>query len=190
MVRRGPGLRTRFGERSGGLSRGADARSAALSSGALSVEVLQKLVRCQLDLLVPPLRGTVVAGDQPHPVQAAEVAVDKRVARLRLLGRALGEAEMPGGVLLPGVRLQERVLLACARLHVLPARAEHVLTRVDQPLRVTDRVLVHRVGGHARILADPRVSDPSGTAAWRSGSRTRVPTRSGTGKTDGLTRRH
>jgi hypothetical protein len=36
---------------------------------------------CELDLLVPPLGGTVVAGDQPHPVQTAEVAVDKRVAR-------------------------------------------------------------------------------------------------------------
>jgi hypothetical protein len=29
-------------------------------------------------------------------VQTAEVAVDKRVARLRLVGRALGEAEMLG----------------------------------------------------------------------------------------------
>src|SRR6266511_5241310 len=85
----------------------------AASSAGLSVEVLQELVCCQLDLLVPPLRSTVVAGDQPHPVQTAEVAVDERVARLRLLGRALGEAKMPGGVLLPGVRLQERVLVPC-----------------------------------------------------------------------------
>jgi hypothetical protein len=155
----GPGLRTRFEERSRGLSRGAEARGAAPSSGARSVEVLQELVRCELDLLVPPLRGSVVAGDQPHPVQTAEVAVDERVARLRLLGHALGDAEMPGGVLVPGVRLQERVLLSCARLHVLPARAEHVLACVDQPLRVPDCVLVHRVCGQARILADPRVSN-------------------------------
>jgi hypothetical protein len=56
-----------------------------------------------------------------HPVQTAEVAVDERVARLRLLRRTLGEAEMPGGVLVPGVCLQERVLLPCARLHVLRA---------------------------------------------------------------------
>jgi hypothetical protein len=75
---------------------------------------------------------------------------------------------MPGGVLLPGVRLQERVLLPCARLHVLPTRPEHVPARVDQPLRVPDRVLVHGVGGHARILADPRVSDrPGGSVAPR-----------------------
>jgi hypothetical protein len=78
-----------------------------------------------------------------------------------LLVRALGKAEMPGGVLLPGVCLQERVLLPCAQLHVLPARAEHALARVDQPLRVPDRVLVHRIGGHACILADARVSDCS-----------------------------
>jgi hypothetical protein len=116
-------------------------------------------VCCKLDLLVPPLRGTVVTGDQPHPVQTADVAVDKRVARLRLLVRALGDAEMSGGVLLPRVRLQERVLLPCARLHVRPTRAEHVLAGVDQPLRVPDRVLVHRVGVQARILAD-RASAP------------------------------
>jgi hypothetical protein len=92
-------------------------------------------------------------------VQTAEVAVDERVARLRLLGHALGDAEMPGGVLVPGVRLQERVLLSCARLHVLPARAEHVLACVDPPLRVPDCVLVDRVGGQARILAEPRVNN-------------------------------
>jgi hypothetical protein len=73
------------------LFRGAATRGAA-SSGALSVEVLKKLVCCKLDLLVPPLPGPVVTSDQPHAVQTAEVAVDKRVARLRLLGRALRKA--------------------------------------------------------------------------------------------------
>src|SRR5207247_2517246 len=97
--------------------------------------------------------------------------------------------EMPGAVLLPGVRLQERVLLPCPRLHLLPPRAEHVPARVDQPHRVPDRLLVHRVGGHTRILADPPASDRSETAASRPGSPTRVLTRSGTGETDGLTRR-
>ena len=43
-----------------------------------------------------------------------------------------------------------------ARLNVLPTRAEHVLPRVDQFLRMPDRVLVHRVAGHERILADLR----------------------------------
>jgi hypothetical protein len=52
-------------------------------SGELSIEVLQELVCCKFDLLVPPLRGTAVACDQPHPVQTADVAVDKRVLRFR-----------------------------------------------------------------------------------------------------------
>jgi hypothetical protein len=34
----------------------------------------------------------------------------------------------------------------------------------------TDRVLVHGVGGHARILADPPISDCSGSTASRSGA--------------------
>jgi len=33
----------------------------------------------ELDLFVPPFRGAVVAGDQSHPVQMAEVAVHERV---------------------------------------------------------------------------------------------------------------
>jgi hypothetical protein len=37
-------------------------------------------VCCEFDLLVPPFRGAVVAGDQPHPVQATKVAVDERIA--------------------------------------------------------------------------------------------------------------
>jgi hypothetical protein len=50
------------------------------------------------------------------------------------------------------VGLQERVLLAGARLRVLPARAEHVLAGVDQRLGVRDRFLVDRVGGDPLIL--------------------------------------
>src|SRR5689334_25431878 len=92
-----------------------------------------------------------MASDETHPVQTAEVAEDKGVARLRLVRCALSQAEMPDGVLLPRVRLQKRVLLPRARLRGLPARSEHVLARVDQLLRVPDRIVVHRVGGHARI---------------------------------------
>src|SRR5215211_7082447 len=49
---------------------------AADRSGARRVEQLQELVGGQLDLLMAPLGGPVVAGDDPHPVHAAEVAVD------------------------------------------------------------------------------------------------------------------
>ena len=61
----------------------------------------------QLDLLVAPFGRPVVTGDDPGPMHAAEVAVDEGVPRLRLVGRALGEAQMPGRVLLPAVALQE-----------------------------------------------------------------------------------
>src|SRR4051795_3074007 len=49
---------------------------------------------------------------------------------------------------------QERVLLPRTRLHVLPARAQHVLASVNQLLRVPHRVLVQAVGSHTRILAE------------------------------------
>ena len=49
----------------------------------------------ELDLLVAPLGRPVLTGDQPHPVNAPEVAVDEAVTRLRLVGSALREPEMP-----------------------------------------------------------------------------------------------
>ena len=117
---------------------------------------------CELDLLVSPLGCPVVAGDQPHSMHAAEVAVHEGVPRLGFLGRAVGETEMPGGVLVPRVGLEERVLLAGARLDVLPARADDVLARIDQLLCVPDGVLVQDVCGQACIFADlARGSAPS-----------------------------
>jgi hypothetical protein len=62
---------------------------------ALGVQVLEKLVRGEFDVLVPPFGGAKVAGDQSHPVQPAEIAVHKRVARLRLVVGAVGQAEVP-----------------------------------------------------------------------------------------------
>src|SRR5919106_4163186 len=70
-------------------------------SHAQRVEPLQQLVRDELDLLVAPLGCAVVAGDQAHAMDPAEVAVDERVAGLRLVGGALGEPEGPLRVLLP-----------------------------------------------------------------------------------------
>src|SRR5215207_1840591 len=72
-------------------------------SGGRSIQQLQQVVSCELDLLVPPLRCPVLTGDQPRAMQAAEVSVDERVPRLRLVGGALGKAEVPFGVLAPGV---------------------------------------------------------------------------------------
>ena len=138
---------------------------------ALRVEPLQQLVGGELDRLVAPLGGAVHAGDQPHAVDAAEVAVDERVARLRLVVRALGEPEVPLGVLVPRVRLQERVLLVRARLHVAPVAVEHVLAGVDQLLCALHGALVEGVGGHQgpAIIQPSRSSRSPGTPAASAG---------------------
>src|SRR5262249_43764651 len=119
------------------------------------VQVLQELVRRELDLLVPPLGGPVVARDDPRPVQPAVVAVHERVARLRAVVRALGQAEVPARVLLPRVALEVRVLGVGARLHLAPLAVEHVLPRVDQVAGELDRGRVHGVAGHAPIYPVP-----------------------------------
>jgi hypothetical protein len=68
-----------------------------------SIQQLQQLVSRELDLLVPPLGGSIVGGDQPCAVQAAQVAVGERVSGLGLVGSTLGETQVPRGVLAPGV---------------------------------------------------------------------------------------
>ena len=67
--------------------------------------------------------GAVDAGDQARPVDAAEVAVDERVARLGLVRGALGQPEVPELVVLPRVLLEVGVLVGGLRLHVAPARS-------------------------------------------------------------------
>lgn len=79
-----------------------------LASGG--VQMLQEIVSRELDLLVPPFRGAVDASDQSRPVHASQVAVYECVTGLRLIRGTLGKAEVPGGILLPRVALQEGVL--------------------------------------------------------------------------------
>src|SRR5262245_58412421 len=55
------------------------------------VQVHQEVLGRELDLPVGPLGGPVVAGDQAHPVQPAEVAEDERISRLGLVPGTLGE---------------------------------------------------------------------------------------------------
>src|SRR5262249_22240096 len=84
------------------------------------VKVLQELVRGELDLLMPPLGGPVVACDDAHAMDATEIPVDKRVPGLGVVGGTVGEPEMPSGVFLPRVRLQEDVPFAGAGLNLAP----------------------------------------------------------------------
>jgi hypothetical protein len=68
---------------------------------------------------------------------------------------------MPNREVREGMRLQERVLLAGARLSILPPRPQHVLMGIDQPLRVHNRILVQHVGGDPPILPQhPRCRGP------------------------------
>src|SRR6185312_14459602 len=87
----------------------------ASSQGQL-VQSLQQVVGGQLDLLVPPLGRPVQAGDDAHPVDAPEIPVDKGVPGLGFVGSAVGQAEMPPGVLLPRVPLQVGVVVGGSRL--------------------------------------------------------------------------
>ena len=109
-----------------------------------------------LDLLVLPLRSAVVARDQAHTVQATEVAEHEGIASLRLLGRSFGEPEVPGGVLIPAVRFEKRVLLGGTRLDVGPATAHAVLTGVDQGSGLGHAALIDHVLRHTTSLAHYR----------------------------------
>jgi hypothetical protein len=97
------------GRRSGARRR--RGRSALPDALTLRVEVLEQLDCRKLDLLVPPLCGSVRAGDQPHPVDPTEVAIDEGVARLRAVLRAQGQAEVSFGVVVPRARLEVGVLV-------------------------------------------------------------------------------
>src|SRR5207247_3154904 len=65
------------------------------------VQILEEIVRSELDLFMTPLSGSIVAGDEPGPVHSTEVSVDKRVPALRFVARVVVETEMPLGVLVP-----------------------------------------------------------------------------------------
>src|SRR5450759_234098 len=85
-------------------------------------------------------------------MDTAEVPVDKRVPGLGLVIRTVSEPEMPLGVFLPRVRLQEGVLLAGVRLDFAPVAVEDVLAAVDELLRMRHSAGVHGVRSHHSIL--------------------------------------
>src|SRR5689334_11160006 len=70
-------------------------------SGMPGVQALQQVVGGELDILVPPLGGPVLAGDDAHAVQTTQVAVDECVPGLGLVLGGVGEPEMPPRVLRP-----------------------------------------------------------------------------------------
>src|SRR3984957_9878242 len=136
-------------------------------SGAPVVQALQEFVSCELDFLVAPFGRPILACDDAHAVDTAEVSIDERVPGLGVVAGPLGEPEMPLGVFLPRVRLQERVLFGGSWLDLAPVAVEHDLTAVDELPRPRHSVGVHRVGSHDSILPgrDGFARDQAGSVA-------------------------
>jgi hypothetical protein len=111
----------------------------------------------QLDVFVSPLRRSVDARDETGPVQPAEVAVDERVSRLRVVRSAFGQPEVPVSVFLPRVGFEEGVLVLRARLNVAPVALEDVLPRLDQPAGMADGAFVDGVRSDLRIVTSRRL---------------------------------
>jgi hypothetical protein len=104
-------------------------------------------VRSALHVCVPPLSRTVLAREEAASVHAAEVSVDECVPAFGLVGRSVGQAEVPLGVLAPGVAFEESVLVFSRRLRASPIAAQDVLTPFDQSPSLRDRAVVDGVGG-------------------------------------------
>ena len=73
-------------------------------------------MRSELDLLVSPLGCSVLTCDQAHAMDPPKVAVDECISGFGVIGRTIRESQMPGGVLLPRVRLEKIVLVVGTRL--------------------------------------------------------------------------
>jgi len=73
------------------------------SSTRRSIQKLKQVMGGQLHVLVTPFGCAVDAGNQPGPVNAAEVTVDECIAGLRLFAGPIRQAEMPLGIVSPGV---------------------------------------------------------------------------------------
>ena len=91
------------------------------------IEQLEQLVRGELDLLVLPLARTVLARDQARSMHATEIAEDEGIATLGLVRCSVRQAEVPGRVVGPSVRLEERVLPVGGGLRVAPVAPDDVL---------------------------------------------------------------
>src|SRR5438309_11502112 len=78
-----------------GCHRGPILRLISRRSRRLLVQVLEKPMGCELDLLVAPLRCTEMAGDDSRPMDAPEITEDEGIAGLGLVRGAIGQAHVP-----------------------------------------------------------------------------------------------
>jgi len=106
-------------------------------------------MRRELDILVSPFGRAIDACDEARSMDAAEVAEHERVTCLGLVGRALGQAQMPGGISIPAVPLEVGVLRCRVRLDDTPIAIQHVLLAFDELPGVVDARLIQRIRRHA-----------------------------------------
>src|SRR6185312_4825777 len=108
-------------------------RSRSSSGGRLQprllVEVLQQVMGRDFDVLMPPLGCPAYEG----------------ISRLRLVRRALGQSQMPLGILLPRMRFEVGVLRFGPRLRLAPVAVENVLAGIDERSRLGHRGFVEQV---------------------------------------------
>ena len=119
-----------------------DRRPGRLGPGG--VEVLQELVGGELDVLVVPLGGSVDAGDEARTGAPGGGRRTRRRSGPSSRRWRLGEAEVPGGVVVPRVGVEEGVLVVGGRLRVAPVAREHVLAGIDQLAAVLTAALFTR----------------------------------------------
>src|SRR4029450_4748789 len=79
---------------------------------------------------------------------SAKVAIYERVPCLGPLSYTFGEPEMPCRVFLPGMPLEECVLVIGAWLHLAPIAVQYVLPGIDEPAAVLHSGLIHRIFRH------------------------------------------
>ncbi len=92
----------------------------------------------ELHFLVAPFGRAISTGDETHPVQTAEVAVDEGISAFGPLGGPDREPEMPFCVLVPGVTIEKRVLVVGSWLRVAPFAAKDIVMRPYQLLCLGD----------------------------------------------------
>jgi hypothetical protein len=134
------------------------------ASGGRSIQELQEIVGRELDLLVSPFCGAVMARDQAGAVEVAEVSVDEGVSRLGLVWGAIGESEVPFAVLAPRVRREKRVLVFGSGLDVTPVAVEDVLAPTDEAPCAGHRPFIYDARSDQWILTQVGAKHPQAAA--------------------------
>jgi hypothetical protein len=95
-------------------------------------------------------------------VDAAKIAINERVSALGLITRFLVKAEVPFGIVVPGVAFQERILIRGLGLNFAPFTVEHILARGDQSASMSDCALIDQIRGHEISMSyRQKSSDPN-----------------------------